>query len=61
MRTLTEWMGHRDLNTTLVYADFAPSTSEADRLEAAFAADAGINPGINLSDTEEHSPTPEAL
>ena len=24
MRTLQEWMGHRDFTTTLVYADFAP-------------------------------------
>jgi integrase len=24
MRTLMEWMGHRDLSTTLVYADYAP-------------------------------------
>jgi integrase len=40
MRTLMEWMGHRDLSTTLVYADFAPSTREADLLDLAFAADA---------------------
>jgi hypothetical protein len=33
MRTLMEWMGHRDLSTTLVYADFAPSTREADLLD----------------------------
>ncbi len=24
MRTLQEWMGHRDFTTTLIYADFAP-------------------------------------
>jgi integrase len=61
MRTLMESMGHSDLNTTLVYADFAPSTSEAERREAAFTIEAGINPGINLSDPEEHSATSEAL
>ncbi len=27
MRTLQEWMGHRDFTTTLVYADFAPDPS----------------------------------
>jgi integrase len=25
MRTLQEWMGHRDFKTTLIYADYAPS------------------------------------
>jgi hypothetical protein len=54
MRTLIERMGHRDLSTTLVYADFAPSTHEADLLDLAFAADAEprINPRINLSDPQ---------
>jgi integrase len=33
MRTLQEWMGHRDYQTTLVYADFAPDPSQG----AAFA------------------------
>jgi integrase len=27
MRTLQEWMGHRDYTTTLIYADFAPDPS----------------------------------
>ena len=27
MRTLQEWMGHRDFSTTLIYADFAPDPS----------------------------------
>ena len=27
MRTLQEWMGHRDYTTTLIYADFAPDQS----------------------------------
>lgn len=38
MRTLQEWMGHRDFKTTLIYADYAPSESEASWVEAAFAA-----------------------
>jgi integrase len=36
MRTLQEWMGHRDVQTTMVYADYAPSAQEAQLVEAAF-------------------------
>ena len=53
MRTLQEWMGHRDFKTTLIYADYAPdatqgrafaerafgASSEADRAQAAERAD----------------------
>jgi len=42
MRTLQEWMGHRDLATTLIYADYAPSAREAALVEAAFAAPTGL-------------------
>jgi integrase len=39
MRTLQEWMGHRDYTTTLVYADFAPDPSGgAAYAEKAFGA-----------------------
>jgi integrase len=37
MRTLQEWLGHRDFTTTLVYADYAPSAPEAEWVEAAFS------------------------
>jgi integrase len=37
MRTLQEWMGHRDFATTLVYADYTPSEREAEWVEEAFA------------------------
>jgi integrase len=37
MRTLQEWMGHRDFKTTLIYADYAPSAGEAELVEVAFA------------------------
>jgi site-specific recombinase XerC len=37
MRTLQEWMGHRDLATTQIYADYAPSAREAEMVAAAFA------------------------
>jgi integrase len=38
MRTLQEWMGHRDIATTQRYADYAPSTREAELIAAAFGA-----------------------
>jgi len=37
MRTLQEWMGHRDLATTQIYADYAPNAAEAEMVAAAFA------------------------
>jgi integrase len=37
MRTLQEWLGHRDIETTQRYADYAPSKREAEWIEAAFA------------------------
>lgn len=36
MRTLQEWMGHRDYKTTLIYADYAPSAHESEMVEQAF-------------------------
>jgi integrase len=36
MRTLQEWMGHRDFRTTLLYADYAPGEHEAALVNAAF-------------------------
>ncbi|UTI66283.1 site-specific integrase [Paraconexibacter antarcticus] len=37
LRTLQEWMGHRDYKTTLIYADYAPRTHEKSLMERAFA------------------------
>jgi integrase len=37
MRTLQEWMGHKDIKTTQRYADYSPSSREADMIAAAFA------------------------
>jgi integrase len=50
MRTLQEWMGHRDLATTQIYADYAPSEQEGQMVARAFAR--GSNSGSNLSETE---------
>ena len=46
MRTLQEWMGHRDIQTTQRYADYCPNAGERTVVEAAFAR--GSNPGTNL-------------
>lgn len=55
MRTLQEWMGHRDFKTTLIYADYAPAANEAELVDAAFARAASINLSINLSTTADKS------
>jgi integrase len=31
------WMGHKDINTTMIYAHYAPAEDEASTVEAAFA------------------------
>ena len=54
MRTLQEWMGHRDFKTTLIYADYAPSAHEAEWVERAFARRAPIRV-TKLSETESNS------
>jgi integrase len=40
MRTLQEWMGHRDIATTQRYADYAPSPHEEEMVAAAFGREA---------------------
>jgi integrase len=45
LRTLQEWMGHRDYKTTLIYADYAPRSEERQMVERAFAA--APTPGVN--------------
>jgi hypothetical protein len=43
MRTLQEWMGHRDIQTTQRYADYAPRSRDAELVAAAFApAERGV-------------------
>ncbi len=59
MRTLQEWMGHRDLSTTQRYADYAPSSREAEMVAAAFVRRSSRNDvtrgavrGANLSESQ---------
>jgi integrase len=42
LRTLQEWMGHRDYKTTLIYADYAPRAHESALMEQAFSAGPGV-------------------
>lgn len=55
LRTLQEWMGHRDLATTQIYADYAPSAHEAQMVAAAFARERSTNPGTDLSESQTTS------
>lgn len=55
MRTLQEWMGHRDFKTTPIYADYAPSANEAEVVNAAFAAGVSTNLSTNLSESGSSS------
>ena len=60
MRTLQEWMGHRDFTTTLVYADYAPEPSGgaafAQRAFGQSADEAGGRPGSTHPSTSVREP-----
>jgi site-specific recombinase XerD len=47
MRTLQEWMGHKDIQTTQRYADYCPNAGKRDAVEAAFGR-RGTTPGTTL-------------
>jgi integrase len=51
LRTIQEWMAHRDFKTTLVYADYQPAAEEAALIEKAFSRARRMN----------HEPTPPNL
>jgi integrase len=55
MRTLQEWLGHRDFATTLIYADYQPGSREAELVNEAFGA--GTKAGTKASDAARHSQT----
>ncbi len=50
LRTIQEWMGHRDFKTTLIYADYAPSEREAEMIEQAFNRAEGRGGGEGSSE-----------
>lgn len=51
MRTLQEWMGHRDHKTTLIYADYSPIAHERDLVERAFGSGATIGDATTSPNT----------
>jgi integrase len=53
MRTLQEWMGHRDFRTTQIYADYAPSAGEVEAVNLAFGGKTVANEPL---DTEVEVP-----
>jgi hypothetical protein len=55
MRTLQEWMGRRDIETTQRYADYAPRTRDAELVAAAFARECGDG---NVTDARSRSGAP---
>jgi integrase len=56
MRTLQEWMGHRDFKTTMIYADYSPSEHERELVERAFSQ--GPICGPKLRETQDNSGEP---
>ena len=47
MRSLQEWMGHRNYQTTLIYADYQPSGCEAELMDTAFGgAEIAADPAV---------------
>jgi integrase len=60
-RAVQDWLGHKDARTTAIYAGYAPDPSQGRTwAERAFGG-AGINPGINMSETQHNSDRPEPL
>jgi integrase len=59
MRTLQEWMGHRDIATTQIYADYSPGAHEAELVARAFARGPIRGPILSESQiTSEHPNDP---
>ncbi|MGA8218118.1 MAG: site-specific integrase, partial [Solirubrobacterales bacterium] len=51
LRTIMEWMGHRDIKTTMIYTDYMPGEKEAEWIERAFS-EQGLQPA------PDHEPAP---
>ena len=43
LRTLQEWIGHRDFKTTLIYADYQPNEHEAALVRRGFSTDTHLD------------------
>jgi integrase len=55
MRTLQEWMGHRDIETTQRYADYAPRARDAELVAAAFRRDTVRDNNLSESQVIPHA------
>lgn len=53
IRTLQEWMGHEDIRTTQIYADYMPAAREQEMLDAAFGG-AKVTPPAEAWPIIEH-------
>ena len=59
LRAIQEWMGHRNSQTTEIYAEFLSDGHGREWAERAFGG--GHQSGINLSTTETNSDQPKPL
>ena len=60
MRTLQEWMGHRSIKTTEIYADYAPNSHENDLLETVFEDDDPADGESSGEDSPHDGAAPQA-
>jgi integrase len=60
MRTLQEWMGHQNISTTMIYADYSPNPHEVAMAEAAFAAQGTVR-GTVLREFKGNSGAPSPV
>lgn len=52
------WMGHKDINTTMIYAHYAPAENEAATVEAAFVPSSHSSSHSEPKSTDLDSPRP---
>jgi integrase len=50
MRSLQEWMGHRDFKTTQIYADYQPGAREAELVDGAFGPPEPVEQSMEQSE-----------
>jgi integrase len=58
---LRTWMGHKDINTTLIYAHYAPGEDEAATVEAAFAPSSQTPPDPSSHSSSQVADNQEQL
>lgn len=58
LRTLQEWIGHREFKTTLIDADYCPSAHEGEMVTRAFRLEPNLSETVETSgDLESHIET----